>query len=88
MGIKILLGTLTPFKGSDSYSAAGEEKRGVINEWIRTSDVHDGVVDFDEAVRDPADPLQILPAYTLDNLHFTYDGYKAMADAVDLKLLR
>ncbi len=32
--------------------------------------------------------LQILPEYTLDNLHFTDDGYKAMADAVNLRLLR
>lgn len=88
MGLKIALGTLTPFKGSVHYSDDRDAKRGVINEWIRTSDLHDGVVDFDQAVRDPADPLQILPEYTLDNLNFTDDGYKAMADAVNLRLLR
>jgi len=46
------------------------------------------VVDFDAAVRDPADPSRILPAYDgSDHLHFSPAGYQAMADAVARAIL-
>jgi hypothetical protein len=51
--------------------------------------ITDGVVDFDRAVRDPADPLRIAPAYDSgDHIHPDDAGYQAMADAVGLALLR
>jgi lysophospholipase L1-like esterase len=88
-GLKIIGGTLIPFQGSFYYSAAAEAKREAVNQWIRTSGAFDGVIDFDAAVRDPASPLQLLPAYDSgDHLHPNDAGYQAMAAAIDLSLGR
>ena len=88
-GLKIFGGTLTPFGGSFYYSAAGEAKREAVNHWIRTSGAFDGVIDFEAAVRDPASPLQMLPAYDSgDHLHPNDAGYQAMAAAVNLALFK
>jgi lysophospholipase L1-like esterase len=88
-GLKIFGATLTPFQGSGYYSAAREAIRETVNHWIRTSGAFDGVIDFDRAVRDPADPLRLLPAYDSgDHLHPNDAGYQAMADAVNLALFR
>ena len=51
-----------------------------------TSGVYDACIDFDSAVRDPANSVNLLPAYNSDNLHITPAGYSAMADAIDLGL--
>jgi lysophospholipase L1-like esterase len=89
-GLKIYGATLTPFAGSNAIyggdygTPAGEEQRQLVNEWIRTSGAFDGVIDFDKAVRDPANPAQLLPAYVGDPLHPNDAGYQAMADALDL----
>jgi lysophospholipase L1-like esterase len=92
MGLKILVGTLLPYYEAGYFTPAGEAKRQAVNSWIRTSNLHDGVIDFDEAMRDPSDPEPfptLLPAYDSgDNLHPNVPGYDAMAEAVDLKLLR
>ena len=57
-GIRIIGGTLTPYEGAAYFSAQGEEKREVVNAWIRTAKEFDGVIDFDAALRDPAVPTQ------------------------------
>jgi lysophospholipase L1-like esterase len=86
-GLKIFGATLTPFQGSAYYSTAGEAKREAVNQWIRTSHGFDGVIDFDQAVRDPASPDQILAAYDSgDHLHPNDAGYQAMADTINLAL--
>jgi len=88
--IPIFGGTLTPFKGSNGYSADREQAREAVNAWIRTSGAFDGVVDFDKAVRDPADPLALLPAYDSGggHLHPNDLGYEAMGNAVSLSMLK
>ncbi|MCX6395444.1 MAG: GDSL-type esterase/lipase family protein [Propionibacteriales bacterium] len=86
-GIRILLGTLTPDEGTlqPGYGATGESTRVAVNAWIRSQRLSDGVVDFDAAVRDPARPTRILPAYDGgDHLHFSPAGYAALAAAVPL----
>jgi lysophospholipase L1-like esterase len=61
--------------------------REAFNTYVRTSGIFDGVVDFDRIMRDPAHPARFLPAYDSgDHLHPNDAGYKAMADAIDLKL--
>jgi lysophospholipase L1-like esterase len=86
-GIAIFGGTLTPFEGATYANADGEAKRVAVNNWIRTSGVFDGVVDFEAAVRDPQQPSRMLAAYDSgDHLHPNDAGYKAMGDAVDLAL--
>jgi len=87
-GIRVLGGTLTPFKGWQVWDETLEATRQAVNTFIRTSHEFDGVIDFDAALRDPADPLTMLPAYDSgDHLHPNDAGYRAMADAVDLSRL-
>jgi lysophospholipase L1-like esterase len=84
-GVKIYGGTLTPFGNAPDLR---EERRLAVNEWIRTSGEFDAVVDFDAAIRDPANPRRMLPIYDSgDSLHPSDAGYEAMGNAVDLNLL-
>ncbi|WP_020660133.1 SGNH/GDSL hydrolase family protein [Amycolatopsis benzoatilytica] len=87
-GIRVLGGTITPFQGWKVYDPTLEQTRQAVNTFIRTSGVYDGVVDFDAALRDPAHPLAMLPAYDSgDHLHPNDAGYQRMAQAVPLTLL-
>jgi lysophospholipase L1-like esterase len=84
--LKIFVGTLTPFGNAPD---AREAIRLAVNEWIRTTPETDGVVDFDLAVRDPANPRRMLAAYDSgDTLHPNDAGYEAMGNAIDLNLFR
>lgn len=87
-GLRVLLGTMTPLGGMEGLAPGTEPERQAVNAWIRTQSPADGVVDFDAAVRDPADPSGISPAYDGgDHLHFNLAGYQAMGNAVPLALL-
>jgi lysophospholipase L1-like esterase len=89
-GLRIYGGTLLPFCGSNAVyggdygTAAGETERVKLNDWIRTSGAFNGVIDFDAALRDPANPTCLLKAYDGDHLHPNDAGYQAMANTVDL----
>jgi lysophospholipase L1-like esterase len=89
-GLRIYGATLTPFEGTafpGCFTAAGETKREAINQFIRTSDAFDAVIDFDAVVRDPAHPARMLPAFDSgDHLHPNDAGYQAMAASIDLRL--
>lgn len=90
-GLPIFGATITPFSGNASVQAYSDPTREFtrqrVNEWIRTSGRFDGVVDFDAAVRDPANETMLSPAYDSgDYLHLNPAGYVAMAQAVDLSL--
>lgn len=88
-GIAIFGATLTPFEGAGYYSPQKEVVRQAVNNWIRSSDEFDGVIDFDLATRDPARPSRFLPAYDSgDHLHPSDLGYQAMGNAVPLTLFR
>jgi lysophospholipase L1-like esterase len=91
-GLRIYGATMTPFQNTTIagyYNAANEAKRLAVNHWIRTSGEWDGVIDFDRAVRDPNQPLRMLPAYDSgDHLHPNDAGMRAMADAIPLRLFR
>lgn len=91
-GLKIHGATLTPFLGSPFPGYATpmkEEIRQELNKWIRTSGEFDSVIDFDAALRDPAQPQQIRPAYDSgDKLHPSDAGYRAMAEAALAVLLK
>ncbi|PPA69059.1 SGNH/GDSL hydrolase family protein [Jeotgalibacillus proteolyticus] len=86
-GIAIYGGTLMPFKGSSKYSDEKEKIRVEVNEWIRTSGEFDGVIDFDEALRDPDNPERFHPDFDAgDHLHPNDKGYEKMAETVDLTM--
>jgi lysophospholipase L1-like esterase len=91
-GLQIYGGTLTPFEGTTFpgyFTPEGELKRLAVNQWIRNSGAFDAVIDFDRAVRGPAHPARMLPAYDSgDHLHPNDAGYRAMADFIDLRLFR
>jgi lysophospholipase L1-like esterase len=91
-GIAIYGATLTPFEGTvfpGYYSPEKEQIRQGVNNWIRSGDEFDGVIDFDRAVRDPSHPTRMLPAYDSgDHLHPNDLGMQAMANAIPLQLFR
>ena len=85
-GIKIYGAPILPFGTSTNYSEASEEVRTMINNWMRSeASGMDGIIDFESAVADPANPKNLLKEYTSDGLH-PHKGYSAMADAIDLKM--
>ncbi|WP_162539302.1 SGNH/GDSL hydrolase family protein [Granulicella sp. WH15] len=87
-GIRVFIGTLTPYVGAAYSSPAGEAIRVALNNWIRTNKLADGFIDFEAATKDPAHPDMFLPSYEHgDHLHPVDAGYKAMGEAIDLKLL-
>lgn len=86
-GIKVMGATITPDGGSPYYhpGVLDEAARQTINQWIRAAGHFDAVADFDAAVRDPAHPDKMLPAFDSgDHLHPSPAGYRAMANAVPL----
>jgi lysophospholipase L1-like esterase len=91
-GLRIIGATLLPYEGTafqGYYSEEGDATREAFNQWIRTSGAYDGVIDFDAVVRDQSHPSRLLERYDSgDHLHPNDAGYAAMANAVDLALLR
>ncbi|OAJ58608.1 GDSL family lipase [Paraburkholderia ginsengiterrae] len=80
-GVKVFGATLTPA----SLPAQRESIRLAVNQWIRNSRAFDGVVDFDAALRDPAQPDRLRRAFDSgDHIHPSDAGYAAMADAVPM----
>ncbi|MFG1994069.1 SGNH/GDSL hydrolase family protein [Actinoplanes sp. NPDC048988] len=89
-GVRVLCSTLTPFKGADYWSTRGEAGREAVNAFLRgASSGCDGVIDLDAATHDPDDPARYLARYDSgDHLHPDDAGMRAIAEAVDLSLLR
>ncbi|HVS75443.1 MAG TPA: SGNH/GDSL hydrolase family protein [Steroidobacteraceae bacterium] len=80
-GLKVFLGTLTPYEGAGYSRPEGERVREEVNAWIRKGQGFDGVIDFDAALRDPSSPLHFLGADQCgDDLHPNDAGYHAMAE--------
>ncbi|WP_274496905.1 SGNH/GDSL hydrolase family protein [Xanthomonas campestris] len=91
-GITVLGATLTPFAGNTVagfYSAEKDATRQAVNTWIRESGAFDAVIDFDAVLRDDREPLQLQARYaSRDRLHPNDAGYAAMAEAIEVALLR
>jgi lysophospholipase L1-like esterase len=60
-GIRVLAGTITPSFGRPGPygTQQTEDVRQQVNTWVRTTPTFDAVVDFDQAVRNPADPRRL-----------------------------
>lgn len=92
-GVRVIGATITPFagalavEGSPIHGYASPQKdalRQQVNHWVRTSGSFDAVADFDTALRDPAHPDALHPAFDSgDHLHPGDRGYAAMAGAID-----
>lgn len=88
LGMKVWSGTLLPIFGWRTYNEERDEMRQAFNQWLRTSDIFDGCVDFDKAVLDPAHPAAFAEGFDSgDHLHPSELAYQAMADCVPEELL-
>jgi lysophospholipase L1-like esterase len=95
-GIRVIGATLTSAFGSTSAAHGFElqdQKRKKLNDFIRSSGVFDGVVDFDGATIDLQSgsmKAEFVPDNTVggpgDKLHPNRMGYQAMGMAIDLGL--
>ena len=85
-GIRTIGATLTPFGGSERYEPVSTATRQTLNAFIRDSKAFSAVIDFDAALRDPANPESLPAAITRDQLHPNAEGYANMARSIDLSL--
>ncbi|WP_277592879.1 SGNH/GDSL hydrolase family protein [Pseudomonas chlororaphis] len=93
--IRIIGTTLLPFEGAlegsiieHYHSAPKEQLRQALNQWIRTSQAFDAVIDFDQMTRDPRHPTRLLQFVDSgDHLHPGDAGNRAMAEGVELEVL-
>jgi lysophospholipase L1-like esterase len=96
--VRVIGATLTPALGAANPNHGfpeQDQKRKLLNEFIRTSGVFDGVVDFDHVITDPATgamKAEFTHNTTTggdgDKLHPNRLGYIAMGMAIDLDLLK
>jgi lysophospholipase L1-like esterase len=95
-GIRVIETTIPPFEDATFnsptikfYTPEHEAVRQEVNAWIRSSREFDGVIDFDEVLRDPSHPARLLPAYDSgDHLHANDAGYIASGNTIPLALFR
>ena len=88
-GYKVYVGTLLPMGGWRTDAPFRQELRHAYNEFIRTTDLIDGCIDFDKALQDPDRPDYMKPEYDSgDHLHPSPAGYQRMAMEVPAHLLK
>ena len=83
LGLNVYSGTLLPIEGWRTYNQEREEMRCEFNEWLRTSPLFDGCVDFDKAVCNPEHPAAFGEGYDSgDHLHPSEKAYERMGQEV------
>ena len=88
-GYKVYVGTLLPMGGWRTDAPFRQEMRHAYNDFIRTTDLIDGCIDFDEALRDPDSPDRFLLIYDSgDHLHPSAAGYQRMAMEIPADILK
>ena len=88
-GYKVYVGTLLPMGGWRTDAPFRQEMRHAYNEFIRTTDLIDGCIDFDRALEDPEKPNWFRKEYDSgDHLHPSKAGYERMAKEVPAELLK
>ena len=88
-GYKVYVGTLLPMGGWRTDAPFRQEMRHAYNEFIRTTDLIDGCIDFDKALEDPEKPNWFRKEYDSgDHLHPSKAGYERMAWEVPEELLK
>ena len=88
-GYKVYVGTLLPMGGWRTDAPFRQEMRHAYNDFIRTTDLIDGCIDFDKALQDPQKPDYFLPEYDSgDHLHPSGAGYRRMAMEIPAEILK
>lgn len=90
-GVCLIGATVLPYAGSGYYKPGSDNEadRLALNRWIRSAGIFDAVLDFDALMRDPARPGHLRPELDSgDGLHPSMAGYRAMAEAFPLPLLK
>lgn len=88
-GYRVYVGTLLPMGGWRTDAPFRQEMRHAYNAFIRTTDLIDGYIDFDAALRDPDNPDYFRPEYDSgDHLHPSKAGYQRMAMEIPAQLLK
>lgn len=89
LGYKVYAGTLLPMSGWRTDAPFRQEIRHAYNEFLRTTDLVDGVIDFDKAMQNPEDTNRLITEYDSgDHLHPGEVGHKKMAMIVPAELLK
>ena len=88
-GYRVFVGTLLPMGGWRTDAPFRQQMRHEYNDFIRTTDLIDGCIDFDLALRDPENPNYFLPEYDSgDHLHPSTAGYRRMAAEIPMEILK
>ncbi len=88
-GKKIYLSPILPTNRCQNEDGLREFIRCGVNNWIRTTDLIDGLIDFEAAVWNPDDHKQLLPIYDSgDHLHPSLAGAKQMAYSIPEEYFR
>jgi lysophospholipase L1-like esterase len=92
-GIRVIGATIIPRHNvapvgtNTGWNADKTRIRNEVNGWIRTKAPFNGVIDFDQVTRDPANPDLLRPAFNCgDGIHPSPAGYYAMGKSVNLSL--
>ncbi|WP_405897952.1 SGNH/GDSL hydrolase family protein [Streptomyces sp. NBC_00727] len=87
-GLRVIGATLMPYRGYHTWAPAQNEVRERVNAEIRAGGIFDEVIDSDLAMRDPAHPQRLRPAYDSgDHLHLNDAGYARLAALIDVDTL-
>jgi lysophospholipase L1-like esterase len=90
-GLKIIGVTIIPrhnqppTETSAGWDDAKTAIRNEVNEWMRRKANFDAILDFDEVLRDPANPNLINPIFNCDGVHPNSFGYFVMGQSIDLE---
>ena len=83
--VPIFITTLMPMGNSGYYSQLTESLRQKVNTWIRSTQLYEGVLDFDSFVRNEKQPLYLEESFDCgDGLHLSSEGGNAIAEKLPL----
>ena len=89
LGLSVWGGTLLPIYGWRTYEAFRNDLRCEFNDWLLTTALLDGCVDFASAICNPDHPEQFADGCDSgDHLHPSEEAYKKMAAAIPAELLQ
>ncbi|MEU1485085.1 GDSL-type esterase/lipase family protein [Streptomyces sp. NPDC005752] len=88
-GIKVYVTPVTPRPGyTDEHNRSRHAINSFVSKWNNCSDTCDGVMGFDQVLKDPLKPNAINPPYdTGDGVHANISGQQALADTLSLPML-